>query len=308
MSDLLLGANGRPTPGAPAGGDAIVDTTTATFVKDVIEPSRQVPVLVDFWATWCGPCKQLAPVLEKVVKAAKGKVKLVKMDIDKHPEVAGQLGIQSIPAVIAFKDGRPLDGFMGALPESQVAGFIERLIGPNGGPDITEILDEADQMRTAGDLEGAAERYRAVAEADPEVVRATAGLAQVAIAAGDLAYARELLDAVPAAKAADAAVAAARAALDLAEQAASLGDRGQLERAVNENPGDLQARFDLAVLLGTIGDRAAAVDHLIDILRRNRAWNEDAARKQLLQFFEAWGPTEPMTKEGRRRLSSVLFS
>jgi putative thioredoxin len=308
MSDLLLGANGRPAPAAPAGGGDVVDTTTATFVKDVIEPSRQVPVLVDFWAPWCGPCKQLTPVLEKVVKAAKGKVKLVKMDIDKHPEVAGQLGIQSIPAVIAFKDGRPLDGFMGALPESQVAGFIERLIGPNGGPDISEILDEADQMRTAGDFEGAAERYRAVAEADPEVVRATAGLVQVAIAAGDLAFARELLDAVPAGKASDAAVAAARAALDLAEQAASLGDRGQLEQAIAQNPADHQARFDLAVLLAALGDREAAVDHLIDLMRRNRTWNEDAARKQLVQFFEAWGPTEPMTKEGRRRLSSVLFS
>jgi putative thioredoxin len=197
---------------------------------------------------------------------------------------------------------------MGALPESQVAGFIERLIGPNGGPDITEILDEADALRAAGDLEGAAERYRAVAEADPEVVRATAGLVQVAIAAGDLAFARELLDAVPADKAADPAVGAARAALDLAEQAASLGDRGQLEQAIAENPADHQARFDLAVLLAALGDREAAVDHLIDLMRRNRAWNDDAARKQLVQFFEAWGPTEPMTKEGRRRLSSVLFS
>jgi putative thioredoxin len=197
---------------------------------------------------------------------------------------------------------------MGALPESQVAGFVERLIGPSGGPDIAEILDEADAMRAAGDFEGAAERYRAVAEADPEAVRATAGLAQVAIATGDLTFARELLDAVPAAKASEPAMAAARAALDLAEQAASLGDPGQLERALNENPGDLQARFDLAVLLGTVGDRAAAVDHLIDIIRRDRTWNDEAARKQLVQFFEAWGPTEPMTKEGRRRLSSVLFS
>lgn len=308
MSDLLLGANGRPTPAAAAGGGDTVDTTTATFVKDVIEPSRQVPVLVDFWAPWCGPCKQLTPVLEKVVKAAKGKVRLVKMDIDKHPEVAGQLGIQSIPAVIAFKDGRPLDGFMGALPESQVAEFIGRLLGPSDGPDIGAVLDEADQMRTAGDLEGAAERYRAVAEVDPEQIRPTAGLAQIAIAAGDLTFAREMLDAVPAEKASDPSIAAARAALDLAELAASLGDRGQLEQAVNENPANLQARFDLAVLLGTVGDREAAVDHLIDILRRDRAWNEDAARKQLVQFFEAWGPTEPMTKEGRRRLSSVLFS
>jgi len=308
MSDLLFGADGRPAQaGAAAGGD-VVDTTTATFVRDVIEPSREVPVLVDFWAPWCGPCKQLTPVLEKVVRQAKGRVRLVKMDIEKHPEVAGQLGIQSIPAVIAFKDGRPLDGFMGALPESQVAGFIERLVGPDAGPDLDAVLDEADAMRAAGDLDGAAERYRAVAEVDPETARALAGLVQVAVAAGDLTAARELLDGLPAEKAADAAVAAARAALDLAEQAASLGDRGQLERAVAADPADHQARFDLAVLLAALGDRGAAVDHLLDIIRRDRGWNDDAARKQLVQFFEAWGPLEPMTKDGRRRLSSVLFS
>ena len=303
MSELLFG---QAAPAAPA--DAVVDTTTKTFVKDVLEPSRQVPVLVDFWAPWCGPCKQLAPVLEKGVRQSKGRVKLVKMNIDEHPEVAGQLGIQSIPAVIAFKNGQPLDGFMGALPEGQIAGFIDRIAGPGGPSDLDTVLDEADALRDAGDLAGATDRYAAVLEVEPETLRATAGLALVALAAGDLAEARRIVDAVPADKAGDAAIAAVRAAVELAEKAESLGDRAPLERAVAANPADHQARYDLAVLLAASGDREAALDHLLELLKRDRAWNEEAARKQLLAFFEAWGPKDPLTRDGRRRLSSVLFS
>jgi putative thioredoxin len=304
MSELLFGNAG---PAAPAAAP-VVETTTRTFVKDVIEPSRQVPVLVDFWAPWCGPCKQLAPALEKAVRNAKGKVKLVKMNIDEHPDIAGQLGIRSIPAVIAFKNGQPLDGFMGAVPESQITAFIERLVGPLGPSDLDTVLDEADALRAAGDLNGAADRYAAVLELEPGTPRAVAGLAQVALASGDPAGARRILDEAPADKAADPALAAARAAVELAEQASDLGDRAPLERAIAINPADHQARLDLAVLLAAAGEREAAVDHLLEIVRRDRAWNDEAARKQLVTFFDAWGAKDPLTRDGRRRLSSVLFS
>ncbi|SHO65219.1 thioredoxin [Pseudoxanthobacter soli DSM 19599] len=310
MSESLLFGNAAPAKAAApsAAADDVVNTTTATFAQDVLAPSRQVPVLVDFWAPWCGPCKQLAPVIEKVVRAAKGRVRLVKMNIDDHPEIAGQLGIRSIPAVIAFANGQPVDGFMGAVPESQIQAFIDRIAGPGGGPDIAAVLDEADALRASGDIEGATARYAAVIEADPEAVRAFAGLAQIAVAEGDLDGARETLAAVPPEKANDPALAAVRAAIELAEQAADLGDGAVLAREVEVDPDNHQARFDLALLLAAQNDRQGALDHLIEIIRRDRTWNEDGARKQLLQFFEAWGPKDPMTREGRRRLSSVLFS
>jgi len=305
MSELLFGQTGGA---APAAADAIVETTTRTFMKDVIEPSRQVPVLVDFWAPWCGPCKQLAPALEKVVRQTKGKVRLVKMNIDEHPDIAGQLGIRSIPAVIAFKNGQPLDGFMGAVPESQILAFVERLIGPVGPSDLDAVLDEADALKAEGDLDGAADRYAAVIEVEPGTVRAIAGLASVAVAQGDLDGARQILATVPAEKAGDAAVAAVKAAIELADKAAGLGDRGALERAVAVDPADHQARYDLAVLLAATDERAAAAEHLLEIVRADRAWNDDAARKQLLTFFDAWGAKDPATRDGRRRLSSLLFS
>jgi putative thioredoxin len=287
--------------------DLVADTTTKTFIKDVIEESRKRPVLVDFWAPWCGPCKTLGPVLEKVVRSAKGKIKLVKMNIDEHPQIPGQLGIQSIPTVFAFVNGQPVDGFMGALPEKQVAAFIERLAGKvEGGVD--DVLKQADESLTAGDAAAAADLYAQVLAEDSENVRALSGLARAHVKAGNAEAARATLSLVPKDKEKDPAVTAARAALDLAQQAASVGDLGALESKVATNPRDHQARFDLAVALAGAGKRAEAVDNLIEIVRRDRAWNDDGARKQLVQFFEAWGPADEMTIEGRRRLSSILFS
>jgi putative thioredoxin len=300
------GFGGSTAPTAQS--DVIKDTTTKDFVSDVIEASQTVPVLVDFWAAWCGPCKQLTPLLEKVVKDAKGKVRLVKMNIDDHPQIAGQLGIQSIPAVIAFVKGRPVDGFMGAQPESQIKQFIERVSGPMG-PSDSDRLEEAGTAALAeGDFGAAAEAFMAILDAEPEHVGALAGLARALIGAGQFDDARSVLDRVPNAKTADPAVAGARAELELAERAANVGDTTELALRVAANPADLQARFDLAEALAAGGDRQQAVDHLVEIVRRDRSWNEDAARKQLVQFFEAWGMTDPTTLYGRRRLSSVLFS
>jgi putative thioredoxin len=296
-------------PAAPAASDSLVkDTTTAAFRQDVIQESLKQPVLVDFWAPWCGPCKQLTPVIEKAVKAAAGKVKLVKMNIDEHPQIAGQLGIQSIPAVIAFTKGQPVDGFMGALPEGQIKGFIERLVGPLGASAAEDLLKEADGLAARGDATGAAELYAAVLAQDAENVAAIAALSKLHLDLGDLEGAKRFLAMTPAGKESDAAIAGARAAIELAEQAASLGDIGDLRRRTEANPVDHQARFDLALALNARDQREEAVDQLLEIVRRDRNWNEDGARKQLLQLFEAWGPMDEMTIAGRRRLSSLLFS
>ena len=293
----------------PAAADGLVkDTTTAAFRQDVIQESSRQPVLVDFWAPWCGPCKQLTPVIEKAVKAAGGKVKLVKMNIDEHPQIPGQLGIQSIPAVIAFTKGQPVDGFMGALPESQVKGFIERLVGPVGPSPAEDLLAQADARAAEGDAGGAAELYAAVLAQDPENVAAIAALAKLHLDLDDLEGAKRFLAMAPSAKENDPAIVGARAAIELAEQAASLGDTGEFKRRLEANPLDHQARFDLALALNARGRREEAIDALIDIVRRERTWNDEAARKQLVQFFEAWGPTDDMTVLGRRRLSSVLFA
>jgi putative thioredoxin len=287
---------------------AVKDTTTQTFVKDVLEESKRQPVLVDFWAEWCGPCKQLAPVLEKVVRAAKGKVKLVKMDIDKHPSIPGQLGIQSIPAVFAFVNGQPVDGFLGALPESQVTAFIERITKDRIGGEEKDALKAADTALADGDAAGAADLYAQVLAQDSGNVAALAGLARAYLQTGAVEQAKQTLALVPEAKRNDAAVAAARAALDLTEQAKSVGPVSELEQKVAANPLDHQARFDLAVALNSKGRRQEAVDHLLEIVKRDRKWNDDGARKQLVQFFEAWGPTDEATVAGRKRLSSILFS
>ena len=295
--------------GAAAAADTYVkDTTTQAFMKDVIEESRRQPVLVDFWAPWCGPCKQLTPVLEKVVKAAKGKVRLVKMNIDEHPAVPGQLGIQSIPAIIAFVNGQPADGFMGALPESQVTAFIERITKTKIGGEEQDLLKLADTALAEGNPAGAAELFGQILQQDPSNVQALGGLARCYVETGAIAQAKQTLALVPEPKRNDSAVAAARAALELAEQAASVGPIAELEQKVAQNALDHQARFDLATALNAKGKRKEALDHLLEIVRRDRKWNDDGARKQLVQFFEAWGPTDEATVAGRKRLSSVLFS
>lgn len=292
---------------APTNG-LVKDTTTQGFVKDVIEESKRQPVLVDFWAEWCGPCKQLTPVLEKAVNAAKGKVKLVKMDIDKHPAIPGQMGIQSIPAVIAFVNGQPADGFLGALPEGQVADFIARVTKDKLGGETQDLLKTADAALAAGKAAEAVELYAEVLAEDPSNVPALAGLARAYVATGALEQAKQTLALVPEAKRTDAAVAAAQSALDVAEQAKSVGPVGELEQKVAANPLDHQARFDLAVALNAAGKRQEAADQLLEIVKRDRKWNEDGARKQLVQFFEAWGPTDEATVNGRRKLSSILFA
>jgi len=289
-------------------GDVVSDTTTQTFRKDVIEESRRQPVLVDFWASWCGPCKQLTPILEKAVRSAKGAVKMAKMNIDEHPAIAGQMGIQSIPAVIAFVNGQPADGFMGALPESQVIAFLERVTRKEIGGEEKELLKSADAALVAGDAAGAAELYSEVLAGDPAHVHALAGLARAMVETGNVEEAKHILEQVPESKQNDSAVAAARAALEVAEQAAHLGPVAELEEKVAANPLDHQARFDLAMALNANNRRQEALDQLLEIVRRDRKWNDDAARKQLVQFFEAWGPTDEHTISGRRRLSSILFA
>jgi putative thioredoxin len=286
----------------------VKDTTTQTFVKDVIEESKRQPVLVDFWAPWCGPCKQLTPVLEKAVKAAKGKVKLVKMNIDEHPAIPGQMGIQSIPAVIAFVNGQPADGFMGALPESQVVAFLERLTKDRIGGEAQDLQKAADAALAEGDAAAAAELYSQILAEDGANIAALAGLVRCYVATGALDQARQTLAMVPEAKTGDAAVAAARAALELAEQAKTLGPVAELEQKVAADPRDHQARFDLALALNGKGQRRDALEHLIAIVKSDRKWNDDGARKQLVQFFDAWGPTDEATIEGRKRLSSILFA
>lgn len=300
----MLGLGGDTT----AVDSAVKDATTQSFMKDVIEASKTQPVLVDFWAPWCGPCKQLTPILEKVVKAAKGKVRLVKMDIDKHPEIPGQMGIQSIPAVIAFSNGQPVDGFMGALPESQVVAFLERLTKGKIGDEGADHLKAAEDALAAGQAAEAADIYAQILAQDSGSIPALAGLARCYIATGNLEQASKTLAMIPEAKQSDAAVAAARAALEIAEQAKSLGPIDELQQKVAADPLDHQARFDLAAALNVKGDRTAAADHLLAIVKRDRKWNEDGARKQLVTFFEAWGPADPATLEGRKKLSSILFS
>ncbi|MEP3278852.1 MAG: thioredoxin [Stappiaceae bacterium] len=301
-------SDAEPQMATSGGDDLIKDISTADFQKDVLEASQTVPVLVDFWAPWCGPCKQLTPVIEKAVKAARGAVKLAKMNIDDHPEIPGQMGVQSIPAVVAFKDGRPLDGFMGAQTESQVQAFIEKIAGPIGPSEVDQLIEAADAARIEKDFGQAAQLYAGALAQDNANAAAIAGLAQCYVGAGDLERAREALEAVPADQQNNPEVVAAKAAIDLADQASAVGDLAELQQRIAKDEGNLQARLDLALALSANGDNQAAVDQLLEIVSRDRDWQDDAGRKQLLQFFEAWGFKDPASIYGRRKLSAVLFS
>lgn len=292
-------------------GSHIKDTTTANFSKDVMDESRRQPVLVDFWAPWCGPCKQLTPALEKVVNEAGGRVKLVKLNIDDHPAIPGQLGIQSIPAIVAFVDGRPVDGFMGAVPESQIREFIDKIAGPATDDQQAEIdaaLAEAKQLLEAGDHQSAAQLFGAVMQADPENAAAVAGIAECMIAVGQYERASELLSSLPEELAKDAAIQAASKKLAQYEEARKLGDPAALLQALELNADDHASRLKLAKIYNVQGKRDEAADELLTIMRKDRTFEDDAARKQLVEFFEIWGFKDPASVSARRKLSSILFS
>ncbi|HEX4158387.1 MAG TPA: thioredoxin [Rhizomicrobium sp.] len=313
----LIGPSGRPLTSAavkpaqgPAGSGAFVkDGSIESFAADVLEASRQVPVIVDFWAPWCGPCKQLGPLIEKVVSETKGAVRLVKINIDENPEIARQLRIQSIPTVYAFRDGQPVDGFMGAVPESQLRAFVQQLTGGAAGQDQTEdILAAADEAFAAGDVTAAAQAYGHVLQEEPGHPRAVAGLARCYLKSGDIDRARKTLGLVRPDGAADEAIRTVDAELKLREQAAKAGDSAPLLARLQTDPNDHQARYDLVLALDAKGDRQGAIRELLELVRRDRKWNDEAARKHLVTLFEAMGPTDPRTVDARRQLSAILFS
>ena len=305
MEPILGGAAARTDT-----ANLVKNGSTATFMADVIDASHDAAIVVDFWAPWCGPCKQLGPALEKAVKDQRGAVRMVKINIDENPELAQQMRIQSIPAVYAFKDGRPVDGFVGAVPESQVKQFVARLAGGAAGPSpIEEALALAQEAMAAGDLARAANIYGQILQHEPDTIEALAGLIRIAIERKEFAKARQLLERVPKEHANHAEVTAARTALELAETGEKAqGALGELRQRLERDPADHQARFDLASALYAAGEREQAVDELLELVRRDRKWNEEAARRQLVKFFEALGHADPLTVSARKRLSSLLFS
>ncbi len=305
----LFGGAAAPKPAG--GGDVVKDGDITSFADDVIYASQQTPVLVDFWAPWCGPCKQLTPTLEKVVRAAKGKVRLVKINIDENPELAQQFRIQSVPTVYAFVGGQPVTGFAGAQPESQVKALVDKLAGMGGPPPEDEAgggLEAAKILAERGEWRAAASLYREVLAEDPAQPDAIGGLARCLLNQGQKDEARRLLDKAPKEAQSHAAIAGARAALTLAEEAGEIGDPAVLQARVEADPDDHDARYALATALFLAGQIEPAMQHLLYIVRRDRAWRDDGARAQLLKFFEALGPKHPATLKGRRLLSSVLFS
>ena len=298
--------------GGDSGGDTglIKDGDTATFAEDVIAASRETPVIVDFWAPWCGPCKTLGPAIEKAVRGARGAVRLVKIDVDRNQQLAAQLRVQSIPTVFAFRDGKPVDGFVGALPESQIAAFVERVGGKPAEDPAKAMLEQADAALAAGDAAGARNLYSRVLRSEPANAAAAAGLVRALVGSGDPASARKVLESLDAETAKSSALDGARAALELAEQTEGVdgGAIAALRARLAADESDHQARYDLALALFGTGDRGGAIDALLEIVRRERAWNDEAARKQLLTFFEAIGGADPLVAGARRRLSALLFS
>ncbi|MCB1395016.1 MAG: thioredoxin [Rhodobacter sp.] len=293
---------------APVTGALIKDTTEAEFMQDVVEASQEVPVIVDFWAPWCGPCRTLGPALEAAVTAAKGKVRMVKVNVDENQTIAGQLRIQSIPTVYAFYQGRPVDAFQGALPASQLKQFVDKLIGLAGDGGLGEALDEAERLLAEGALAEAAQVFAAILAEEPENAAALGGLARAQIVGGALDQAEALLNGAPEAIAKAQELEAARAQLALARQAENAGPVDELRTVLAAEPGNHQARYDLAKALHAKGDVAGAIDELLDLFRRDREWNDGAAKAQLFTIFESLKPNDPLVAKGRRRLSSMIFA